>query len=104
MQCLEFLDHLAEFVKAPRLVLVLVDLNFPKMTGAEVLAEIQVNPLLRDIPVAVFSSSSLDEDRSICLALGTANVIDKRDGFNELEAFLAVHCRRRLEREQLSYA
>jgi chemotaxis family two-component system response regulator Rcp1 len=42
--------------------LVLLDLNLPRMTGAEVLAEVKANPALRRIPVLVLSGSGADHD------------------------------------------
>jgi chemotaxis family two-component system response regulator Rcp1 len=42
--------------------LVLLDLNLPRKTGSEVLAEVKVNPALRQIPIIVLSGSAADED------------------------------------------
>jgi len=37
--------------------LILLDLKLPRMSGREVLAELSADPALRDIPVAILSSS-----------------------------------------------
>jgi chemotaxis family two-component system response regulator Rcp1 len=42
--------------------LVLLDLNLPRKTGSEVLAEVKVNPALRRIPIIVLSGSAADQD------------------------------------------
>ena len=42
--------------------LVLLDLNLPRKTGSEVLAEVKVNPALRQIPIIVLSGSAADQD------------------------------------------
>lgn len=42
--------------------LVLLDLNLPRMTGIEVLAEVKANPALRRIPIVVLSGSAADHD------------------------------------------
>jgi CheY-like chemotaxis protein len=42
--------------------LVILDLNLPRMTGKEVLAEMKADPLLRRIPVAVLTTSAEEID------------------------------------------
>lgn len=42
--------------------LVLLDLNLPKVSGLEVLAAIQINPKLRDIPLCVLTGSEAERD------------------------------------------
>lgn len=42
--------------------LILLDLNLPKRSGAEVLAEIKQDPSLRRIPVVIMTSSKAEED------------------------------------------
>jgi chemotaxis family two-component system response regulator Rcp1 len=42
--------------------LILLDLNLPKRSGAEVLAEIKQDPALRRIPVVIMTSSKAEED------------------------------------------
>ena len=48
--------------QAVRPDLVLLDLNLPRKTGKEVLAEIKASPSLRQIPVLVMTSSRSDEE------------------------------------------
>ena len=42
--------------------LILLDLNLPKVSGADVLAEIKRDPALRRIPVVIMTSSKAEED------------------------------------------
>jgi len=47
---------------SPRPDLILLDLNLPRKSGAEVLAEIKGDPALRTIPVIILTTSNADED------------------------------------------
>ncbi|MGZ7067060.1 MAG: response regulator [Methanobacterium sp.] len=49
--------------------LIILDLNLPKMNGFEVLVEIKNNEILYEIPVVVFTTTSLQEDGSKCYAM-----------------------------------
>jgi CheY-like chemotaxis protein len=42
--------------------LILLDLNLPRKSGAEVLSEIKADPSLRTIPVIVLTTSKAEED------------------------------------------
>jgi CheY-like chemotaxis protein len=55
-------DALARDHSEPALIL--LDLNLPRKTGHEVLAEIKEDPALRHIPVVILSSSNSEKDVS----------------------------------------
>jgi CheY-like chemotaxis protein len=55
--------------------LVLLDLNMPLMSGFEVLEWIRKVPELGLLPVAIFTSSTLDRDHARAAALGVADYI-----------------------------
>jgi two-component system response regulator len=59
---LAFLRQEGKYADAPRPHLVLLDLNLPRKTGREVLAEIKSDPKLRFIPVVVLTTSKAEED------------------------------------------
>lgn len=85
-QALAFVRKKNSYKDAPRPDLILLDLNLPKRSGMEVLAEIKGDELLRSIPVIMFSSSRrpFDEDRS--LELGAQGYLTKPsslEGFAE---------------------
>jgi CheY-like chemotaxis protein len=49
--------------------LLLLDLNLPGRTGAEVLAEVKAHPTMRRIPVVILTSSDADKDVTTCYDL-----------------------------------
>ena len=61
-EALAFLRHAGRFTDAPRPDLVLLDLNLPKRSGREVLADIKSDPDLKRIPVVVLSTSTHEMD------------------------------------------
>lgn len=54
----------------PRPDLILLDLNLPKVTGAEILAFLKRHPYLSGIPTAILTSSNATRDREQCSTLG----------------------------------
>lgn len=62
-EALSFLRREGRHASAPRPDLILLDLNLPKKSGAEVLGEIKADGNLKRIPVVVLTTSSADEDR-----------------------------------------
>ncbi|MES2966061.1 MAG: response regulator [Bdellovibrionota bacterium] len=66
---LAFLHRTGEYKEAPRVDLIVLDLNLPKMNGREVLQEIKFHKELLRIPVVVFSSSSAEHDLLDCYEL-----------------------------------
>jgi two-component system, chemotaxis family, response regulator Rcp1 len=61
-EALAALRNEGAYASAPRPDLILLDLNLPKKSGVEVLAEIKQDPSLRSIPVVVMTSSKAEED------------------------------------------
>jgi CheY-like chemotaxis protein len=59
---LVFLRRQGKHAGAPRPDIVLLDLNLPKKSGREVLAEIKADPQLLDIPVVVLTVSQEESD------------------------------------------
>ena len=74
-----FLSQEGAYSSASRPDVVLLDLNLPRKSGFDVLAEMKNDPLLRDITVFVFSTSTLRFDRERSLQLGADDYFDKTD-------------------------
>ncbi len=62
MEAMAFLRRENGFTDAPRPDLILLDLNLPKKSGSEVLAEIKQDDDLRRIPVVILTTSTAAED------------------------------------------
>jgi two-component system response regulator len=62
VEALEYMRREGEYAQAPRPRLVLLDLNLPRKSGAEVLAELKSDPVLATIPVVVLTTSESEED------------------------------------------
>ena len=62
VEAMDYLHNRGTFKKARRPDLILLDLNLPRMSGHEVLAEVKADPSLRRIPVVVLSTSTAEED------------------------------------------
>jgi CheY-like chemotaxis protein len=61
-EAIAFLRREGAFANAPTPDLVLLDLNLPRRDGREVLEDIKKDPLLKQIPVVVLTSSQAEED------------------------------------------
>jgi CheY-like chemotaxis protein len=86
----EALDYLfrrgqyAAPAKSPRPGVILLDLNLPGTDGREVLTEIKADPVLKQIPVVVLTTSRDDRDVDACYKAGANSYIQKpvdMDGF-----------------------
>jgi len=62
VEAMRFVRGEGEYADAERPDLVLLDLNLPRKSGAEVLAEIKSDPRLSTIPVVVLTTSQAEED------------------------------------------
>jgi CheY-like chemotaxis protein len=61
-EALDFLYRRGLHAEAPRVDLVLLDLNLPKYDGRQVLERIRTDPDLTHLPVVVLTTSSSEED------------------------------------------
>ena len=91
-QGLSFLQRNGRYKNAPRPDLVILDLNLPRKTGLEILAEMQRDGVMRDIPVVVLTSSSLAADKHLSLSFGAKTFITKPHTFEEYVSALRHAC------------
>jgi CheY-like chemotaxis protein len=61
-QALQFLRKVGPYADAPRPGLILLDVNLPRRSGLEVLAELKQDPDLLVIPVVMLTTSRAEED------------------------------------------
>ncbi len=61
-QALHFLRRTGPFPDAPRPGLIMLDVNLPRLSGLEVLAELKRDPELLLIPVVILTTSQAEED------------------------------------------
>jgi CheY-like chemotaxis protein len=61
----------------PLPAVVLLDLNLPELHGFEVLKWIRAHPVHAGLPVVVFTSSDLDEDRTRAQSTGATEFLRK---------------------------
>jgi CheY-like chemotaxis protein len=66
---------------------VILDLDMPKKDGRAVLAEVKADPVLRKIPIAIFSTSEVRQDIVRCYELG-ANCYVSKPG--NLQGFISA--------------
>ncbi|MDQ2797115.1 MAG: response regulator [Actinomycetota bacterium] len=62
VEALAYLRREDGYADAARPDLILLDLNLPRKTGHEVLAEVKEDPSLRRIPIVVLTTSGASED------------------------------------------
>jgi len=87
VEAMAFLRHQNRYVGARRPDLILLDLNLPRMSGHEVLAEVKGDPELRRIPVVVLTTSQAQEDIAKSYDLHASVHVSKPVDF---DAFAAV--------------
>jgi len=59
---LAFLRRQGQYATSPRPDLILLDLNLPRKSGQEVLAELKADEELKSIPVVILTTSKAEED------------------------------------------
>ena len=83
LEALAFLRRQGAYDKAPKPDLILLDLNLPKQSGHEVLAEIKNDPVLRSIPIVVLTSSAAESDVRRSYELAANGYVTKPAGLEE---------------------
>lgn len=74
---MDFLERKGSYAEAPRPDIILLDLNLPKKSGIEILAEIKANEKWRRIPVAILTGSEDEKDIKRTYDLGANCFISK---------------------------
>ena len=87
-EALEHLHRRGVHADAVRPDLIILDLNLPRRSGHEVLADLKEHPDLRRIPVAVLTTSSSERDVLQSYDLGANCYLTKPVDFKELSTVL----------------
>lgn len=74
----------------PRPLVVLLDINMPRIGGLEVLRQLKSHPRLRSIPVVMLTTSAVSEDIDAAYAYGANSYIVKPVDFDEFNEFAAL--------------
>jgi CheY-like chemotaxis protein len=68
--------------------IIFLDINMPDMNGWECLAALKNDPKLKDIPVVMYSTSSVLMDGTKAISRGALGYLEKPPTFEELKDFL----------------
>ncbi|WP_209404116.1 response regulator [Pseudozobellia sp. WGM2] len=80
--------------------LIFLDLNMPVMNGFECLKKIRTNPKLKDLVVAIYSTSSSERDIEETFVNGANIYINKPNKFEELKKTIAQVVKRNWQYEE----
>ena len=84
LQALELL-HSAQIITPD---LIFLDINMPEMNGWRCLAELKSTPLLKQIPVIMYSTSAAKMDEQRAAGLGAKCIYQKPERFEDLKRLL----------------
>ena len=91
----EALERLRALEEAGARLLVLLDLNLPRLPGIEMLRRLRADPALRGIPVFVLTTSKDERDRFAAYGLQVAGYLVKDElgrRMEKLGALLQAYC------------
>ena len=86
MDLMDYLYHRGQYIDFsafPRPELVMLDLSLPSKDGRQVLTEIQVDPILSQIPVVVFTTSEMPRALAPAENLGVYEFVRKPANIEE---------------------
>jgi len=69
-EVLKFLDDFATSAATP--ILIVLDINMPRLNGKETLIAIRKHPKYRTIPVVLYTTSSNPTDEAFCREMGAS--------------------------------
>jgi CheY-like chemotaxis protein len=87
VEACDYLMRRPPFEVALRPDLILLDLNLPRLDGADVLTAMRKTPELKAIPVVILTTSDAESDIKKCYELGANSYVTKPVG---LQAFQSV--------------
>ena len=83
---MQFLHRAGGFADAPRPGLIVLDLNLPRRTGLEVLADLKADQDLLPIPVLILITSAAPPDVQLSYSLYTSVYVSKAADFDGFTA------------------
>lgn len=91
-EVLKFLDDFALNASTP--LLIVLDINMPRLNGKETLAAIRKHPKYQFIPVVIYTTSNNSIDEDFCRGLGASWVSKSStvEGVRQVAKVLAEFC------------
>lgn len=92
-ELMEYLNHRGRYEdpnSSPRPALILLDLNMPRKNGHQALMEIKEDPALKDIPLAIWTTSGSEKDMLFCRRTGADQFLSKPNSFSEVVAAMKM--------------
>lgn len=86
---MHFLRKDPGFEAAPRPDIIFLDLNLPRVSGEDVLAEIRTDAALAGIPIVILSGSDFEDDVINAREQGVAHYLVKPLNFEKLQEVVA---------------
>ena len=90
----EVLKFLDDFAINAMPILIVLDINMPRLNGKETLAAIRKNPKYQFIPVVIYTTSSSNVDEDFCRQFGASWVSKSPtiEGVKQVAKVLAEFC------------
>ena len=85
VEAIQFLRREGSYTAAPRIDVMLLDLNMPRMGGREVLANLKQDPQLKTLPVVILTTSDAERDIVDCYHLQANCYVTKPADFDEFQ-------------------
>jgi chemotaxis family two-component system response regulator Rcp1 len=89
VEALSFLRREGQYANSPRPDVILLDIEMPRMSGPETLAQIRADAALSPIPVVMLTSSDAETDRAKSRELNANLYLTKPDGLEAIVILLS---------------